>query len=78
MTGFIKQTLIVLVMVLLIVRGSLVPKFIVMNNQPCMVRPKLIIVNPDELHYYPFIISLGRYDGSCNTVEDRFGTTICA
>ena len=27
----------------------------------------------DELHYYPFIISLDRCDGSCNTVEDPLG-----
>ena len=37
-----------------------------------MVRPMLTDLNPDELHYYPFIISQDRFDGSCNTVEDSF------
>ena len=44
-----------------------------MNNQPCMVRPTLIVFNPDKLPYYPFIVSLGRCNKSCNTVEDPFG-----
>ena len=44
-----------------------------MNNQPCMVRPTPIDLNPDELHYYPFIISLDRCDGNCNTDENPLG-----
>ena len=44
-----------------------------MNSQTCMVRPALIDLNPDELHYYPFMISLGRCDGSCDTAEYPFG-----
>ena len=35
-------------------------------------RLTLIDFNFDELHYYSFIISLGRCDGSCNTIEDPF------
>ena len=38
-----------------------------------MVRPTLINLNPDELLYYPFVISMNKCDGSCNTVEDPFG-----
>ena len=48
-----------------------------MNNQPCMVRPTLIDLNSDELYYYPFIVSMDKYDGSCNTAEDPF-CRICA
>ena len=44
-----------------------------MKNQPCLDRPTITDLNPDELHYYPLIISLNRCDGSCNTVEDPFG-----
>ena len=43
-----------------------------MNNQPCMVRQMLINLNPDELHYYPFIISMIRCNESCNTIGDLF------
>ena len=44
-----------------------------MKNQQCKVKPTLTELDFDELHYYPFIISLGRCDGSCNTVENPFG-----
>ena len=40
-----------------------------MNNQPGMVRPALINLNPD----CPFIISMNRCYGRCNTAEDPFG-----
>ena len=48
-----------------------------MHNQPCLVRPTLIDLNLDELHYYPLIISMIRCDGSCITIEDPFGR-LCA
>ena len=38
-----------------------------------MVTPTFIDLNPDELHYYPFIISMNRFNGSWNTVEYPFG-----
>ena len=47
-----------------------------MNNQPRLIRPALIDLNHDELHYYPFIINMNKGDGSCKTVEYPFGT-IC-
>ena len=34
--------------------------------------PMLIGLSPDELHYYLFMISLWRHDGSCSTVWDLF------
>ena len=42
-------------------------------NQPCSARPTLTNLNLDELHYYPFIISMNRCDGSCSTVKDPSG-----
>ena len=47
-----------------------------MNNEQCIVRPTLVDLNLDELHYYPFIISMNGCDGGCNTTEDPIGT-IC-
>ena len=44
-----------------------------MNNQPRLVRPMLTDLNLDELHYYPFAISVNRGNGSCNTIRDPFG-----
>ena len=48
-----------------------------LNNKPCMTRPTLINLNPDEynqvLHYYPFILDLDRCNGSCNSLDDTSG-----
>ena len=41
--------------------------------QQYMVTPTLIELNLDELHHYPFIISMKSYNGSCNTIDDPFG-----
>ena len=71
MSGFIKESFIILVMVLYFdesftdakaVTGTI--KCVSINNQQCMVRPMLIDLDLDELHYYPFIISMSRCDGS--------------
>ena len=63
----VTETVIVLVMVLLGSGESLAIKSASMNNQPCTVEPMLIDLNPYEFRYYPFTISLDRFDGSCNT-----------
>ena len=44
-----------------------------MNNQPCMVRPTIMNFGSDELHYYPFIIIMNKFNGSCDAVADPFG-----
>ena len=36
-----------------------------------MVRPTLIDLNPVELKYYPFMISLNKYTGSCNVLSPK-------
>ena len=33
-------------------------KCLFLNDEPCMIRPTLIDLNPVELKYYPFMISL--------------------
>ena len=77
MSGLIKQTFIVLVLVLFCFGGSMAAtnatKFASNSNQQCMVRSTLIDLNLNEIHYYPFIISMNRCDGSWNTTEDCFG-----
>ena len=40
-------------------------KCLFLNDEPCMVRPTLIDLNPVELRYYPFMISLDKCTGSC-------------
>ena len=58
--------------VLLAVRGSMSVNCISMNNQSCIVRPTLIDLNPDEIYYYQFIISINRCHGRCNTTKDPY------
>ena len=46
-------------------------KCLFLNNEPCMVRPTLINMNPNELKYYPFMISLNKCTGSCNVLSPK-------
>ena len=41
-------------------------KCLLLNDEPGMVRPTLIDMNPVELKYYPFMISLNKCTGSCS------------
>ena len=36
-----------------------------------MVRPTLIDLNPVKLKYYPFMISLVKWSGSCNVLSPK-------
>ena len=65
MFWWIKQVFIVLVTF----SGSLAAKSMFLNGEPYLARPTVIDLNPNELHYYPFMISLDRFSGSCNTVK---------
>ena len=61
MFSLIKQVSIVL----LSFSGSLATKWLPLNEEPCMVRPILIDLNPIELKYYPFMIRLDKCTESC-------------
>ena len=50
--------------------GSLATKFVSLNNEPCMVRPALIDLNPVEFNLYPFMASLDKCSRSCNAADD--------
>ena len=45
-----------------------------LNQQPCVTRPTIIDLNPDEHNqgfcYYTFMIKLDTCNGSCNTLND--------
>ena len=45
----------------------------VVNNQPWIIRPLIIDLNPDERSYYPFIISIDWCHGSFHIAEDPCG-----
>ena len=67
MFSHIKQVFIVL----LSFSSSLATKCLSFNDEPCMVRPTLVDLNPVELKYYPFMISLDKCNGSCNALSPK-------
>ena len=40
-----------------------------------MIRPNLIDLNHVEFNYYPFVISLDKCSGNCNSVNDLYTET---
>ena len=50
--------------------SSLATKCVPLNDEPCIVRPTLIDLNP-ECKYYPFMISLDQCNGSCNVLSPK-------
>ena len=67
MFSLIKEVLIAL----LSFSSSLATKCISLNDELCMIRPTLIDLNPVELKYYPFMISVDKYSGSCNILSPK-------
>ena len=70
MLGLIKQVFIVL----LSFSESLArdrTKWLFLNDEPRMVRPTLIYLNPVELKHYPFLISLDKCTGSRNVLSPK-------
>ena len=45
---------------LLIFSESLATKYLFSNDEPCIVRPNVVDMNPDELKYYQFMIPLNK------------------
>ena len=45
-------------------------KCAILFNQPFLARPRFVDLNPDELCYQPFMVSLDRYSGDRRTFYD--------
>ena len=72
MPRFIKQTFIVLVLLLLGFGKSFITKCVSLNNQSRRTRSTPNDVNPHKHHCYPFLASLDRLDGCFTTAENEF------
>ena len=72
MFSLIKQVFIVL----LSFSSSLTTKCLSLNDEPCMLRPTLFNLNPVKLKYYPLMVSLDKYSGSCKS-GSHLSTKIC-
>ena len=57
---------------------SLVPnsersiKCLSLNNHLCQARPTLVTTNSEETLFYPFVVSINKCGGSCNTINDPY------
>ena len=56
--------------------SSLGTKWVSLGNEPWIVRPTFINLNPIKLNYYLFMISLDKCNKSCDAVDNLF-TKIC-
>ena len=65
-----------LFIVLLSSSESLATKSLFLNDKPGMVRPTLDM-NPVELKYYPFMISLNKCTESFNVLSPKICVSIC-
>ena len=45
---------------------------VLMNNQECKIRTKIINLNSNEPIFYPYSIKINRCKGSCNTINDPY------
>ena len=50
---------------------------ILMNNQECKARPKIIDLNNNEPVFYPYSIKVNKCIGSCSNINDPY-PKLCA
>ena len=66
--------LLLFVLLTCLVNASNHTKFVSLSNPKCEIQPTLINLHPNEysqeLYYYPFVIKLDKYVGSCNTLNE--------
>ena len=60
-----------LFIVLLSFSEYLAIKCLFLNEQQYMVRPTIFDMNPVELKYYSFLISLNKCTGGCNVLSTK-------
>ena len=53
--------------------GSLLTKFMSLNNEQCEARPALTDLDPAEFNYYLLMILLGKFNQSCNILTSISG-----
>ena len=51
--------------------NSLATKFLILNDESCMVRYTVVDMNPNELKFYSFMITFNKCAGSCNVLTPK-------
>ena len=47
-------------------------KRVLMNNQECKIRTKIISINGNEPSFYPYSVKMSTCSGSCNNIDDPY------
>ena len=47
-------------------------KFVLLNNQECKMRPKIININSNEPSFYPYNVKRSTCSGSYNDINDSY------
>ena len=45
---------------------------VLMNNQECKIRTKIIDINNNEPSFYPYSIKVNTYSSSCNNINNPY------
>ena len=45
---------------------------ILIKNQECKVRPKIVDINSNNPKFYPFSIKINKCSGSCNNINNPY------
>ena len=52
-------------------------KCVPINNQQFEARPRLVDTFSNKTLFYPFIVSVDKYGGNCNTIDDPIYARVC-
>ena len=47
-------------------------EYVLMKNQACIVRPKIIDINSNNPIFNPFSVTINRCSGNCNNIDDPY------
>ena len=84
MSGFLKQVFVVAMTFFsynILNINSL--ECVLMNDQECNTRTKIININNNELVFYPFSMKVNKCSGSCNNINEtckcicRLSASVC-
>ena len=70
MFGFIKKYFSTAMMLSCITLNVIPLQCVLMNNQECRIRTKIIDINNNEPSFYPYGIKVNTYSGSCDNINN--------
>ena len=68
--SFVKNVFVLRLTVLSNITNAL--DCILMKNQECKIRPEIININSNNPIFYPFSLTINRYNGNCNNINGSY------